>query len=468
MSFTQFLLILRARIWTILVTFVLVTAAAVAISLLLPKKYTATAAVVVDARPLDPIAGIVLPMLGGSFMATQIDILTSERVAMRVVKTLKLDQNEIARQEFLEDTGGAGSLEAWLAQLLLKNLDIKPSRDSTVIDIAYTAVDPRFAAVVANAFAQSFIETNLEMKVEPARQYAVWFDERSKALREKLERAQRRLSEYQQKSGIISVEERLDVENARLQELSTQVVGLQSMSADSRSRQRQAGSQPVESLPEVLVHPLIQNLKADISRAEGKLKDLSAQYGRNHPLIERSEAELAAFREKLDLEIKKVVSGIATANHVNTQREAEIRAQLEAQRAKVIALKKEREEVTVLQQEVENAQKAYDVITTRYTQSNLESQSNQTNIYLLNQAVEPYTHSRPRILLNTIVGVVLGLMLGIGLACMYELRDRRVRSVEDLAFTLELPMLAAISSDIGPRIKRRPLLPAPRSSTETG
>jgi chain length determinant protein EpsF len=459
MSFTQLLLTLRARIGTILLTFGLITLAVVAITLLVPKRYTATASVVVDVKPLDPIAGIALPnsVLMQSVLATQADILWSQRVALDVARTLKLDEDPELREEFLDDTGGAGSIEVWLADSLRKHLEIKPSRDSTVIDIRYTSRDQKLAPVVANAFAQAYIDITLDMKVGPAKKYASWFDDRAKGLRDELEQAQHKLSEYQRKTGILATDEQTDIENARLGELSSQLTVLQAQSADSRSRQRQAAQGPLETVPEVLAHPLVQILKTDIARAEARLEDLNAQVGENHPLVARTKSELKVLRNKLNVEVKRLVSGIDASNRINRQRENAVRNELNAQRGKVMAMKKEREQLSVLQQDVVSAQKAYDAVTARYTQTSLESQANQTNIYMLNPAAEPNRHSRPHLRLNTAVGAVLGMMLGIALALIRESFDRRVRSTHDLPVLPEMPLLARIGAT-GPGM---PLLPAP-------
>jgi chain length determinant protein EpsF len=467
MTLTQLLLILRARMWSALAVFALVVGAAAVLSLVLPKKYTATASIVMDVRSPDPIVGAILPLIGTGYMATQVDILKSDKVAMQVVKDLGLERNPTAREEYEAATAGQGPIELWLARLLQKYLEVKPSRDSNVLEISYTAVDPKFAAIIANAFAKAYMDTSLAMRVEPARQYAGWFDGQIKVLRDNLEQAQAKLSDYQRRSGIVATDERMDVESARLSELSTQVIGLQTQSADSRSRQGQVRAGTTESLQEVLSHPLVQSLKADVARLEAKRQDLLAQYGANYPQLERTEAELRSLRERLDAETAKVIAGIATTNQVNTQREGEVRRALEVQRTKVMAMKQQRDEQTVLVREVESAQRAYDAVSNRLTQTTLESQSTQTNVYLLSAAVEPNTHSRPRLLLNVAVAIVLGFVLGTGLAVGTELIDRRVRSELDLAGVFDAPVLVSIDTDTrGPGARRllglrRPELPAP-------
>lgn len=167
MTLQQFLFILRARARLALMILMVTVLTTFVVSLVLPKQYTASTAVVIDVKSPDPVAGVFLPgMITPGYMATQVDIIGSDRVAQRVVKLLRLDQNADVRQQWQDTTEGRGKLEVWLGDLLQKNLDVKPSRESNVINIAYTASDPAFAAALANAFVQAYIEVNLELKVD--------------------------------------------------------------------------------------------------------------------------------------------------------------------------------------------------------------------------------------------------------------------------------------------------------------
>ena len=444
MSFQQFLLILKARRWAVLSILLLTVATTVAVSLILPKQYSASTEVVIDVRSPDPIAGIVLPgLITPGYMATQVDIVQSDRVAGRVVKLLRLDQNPGVQQEWRDATEGRGTIQSWLIELLKKKLEVKPSRESNVISIGFTGTDPRFAAAVANAFAQAYLETTLELKVEPARQYAAWFGERSTTLRGGLEKAQARLSQYQREHGIVAADERLDVENARLAERSSQLVVVQAQATETASRQRQAKG-GTENLPEVLQNPLVQGMKADVARQEAKLNELAGQLGKNHPQYQRTADELQTLHKKLDAEMKQVASGIGTSNRINQQREGELRSALAAQKAKVMSIKNQRDELAVLQREVENAQRAYDAVAQRLTQTSLESQTQQTNVVVLTPAVEPIEPSSPKLLLNSLLAVFLGTLLGVGCALLLETLSRRVRSAEDLAQALGLPVLGVL------------------------
>ncbi|CAM8643160.1 EpsF, chain length determinant protein EpsF [Comamonadaceae bacterium] len=447
MSLQQFLLILRARWKVALLAFVLTVATTLTVSLLLPKQYTASAAVVVDVKSPDPVSGLMLQgMMAPGYMATQVDIINSDRVAQAVVKNLRMESSPAIQAQWQEATQGKGQLRDWLATLLQRNLDVKPSRESNVISINYTGTDPEFAAAVANAFAQAYMDVNLDLRVAPARQFATFFEEQTKAARGKLEAAQQALSDYQQANGITSADERMDFETTKLNETSSQLTGVQALTTDSQSKRQ---SSKADTIAEVMQSPLINGLKADIARLEAKLTESSGNLGKNHPQIQRTEAELATLKAQLDAETRKITASIDTTYQVGKQREAQLQGALATQKARVLLLNKQRDELNVLRRDIESAQRAFEIVSQRASQTNIESQANQTNIAVLNPASPPPDPSKPRVLINVLVSIVLGTLLGIGLALVLELMNRKVRSTDDLVEALELPVLGAISSASG-------------------
>lgn len=444
MTFSQFLSILKARWLSALLVLALTVGTTIGVSLMLPKNYTATAAVVLDVRSPDPIAGMVLgAMAMPAYMATQVDIIQSDRVAQRVVQGLRLTENAESRRQWLEATAGKGNFEAWLADTIKRRLDVKPSRESNVINVGYSSPDPRSAATLANAFVRAYMDVSVGLRVSPAKQYNEFFDARAKELREALEQAQARLSEHQKKHGILATDERFDIENQRLNELSSQLVALQAMSAESTSRSAQARSQ-ADQLQDVINNPVVAGLRADLSRQEARLQELGARLGENHPQVKELEANIGELRQRIEAETRRVSGSVGVNDTINRQREAGVRAALEAQRTKVLALKQQRDEVTVLQREVDSAQRAYDQVVQRLSQTNLESQNTQTNISVLTPASEPSEHSSPKVLLNAVLSLFLGLLLAVAFALVRELMDRRVRSLADLSEGLGLPVLGSL------------------------
>ena len=440
----QFLRILQARYKLALLIFALTVATVVGVSLKLPKQYTATAALVLDVKSPDPVSGLMLQgMMAPGYMSTQIDIINSDRVAKSVVSLLQLDENPTVRQQWQAETQGKGSLNDWLATVLAQKLDVKPARDSNVININYSASDPGFAAAVANAYSQAYMDVNLDLRAAPARQYASFFEKQTKAAREKLEKAQAVMSSYQQVHGITTADERLDFETARLAETSSQLTGLQGQTTDSQSKRANGRN---DTMPEVMQSTLINGIKAEIARLEARLADSNTTLGPQHPQTQRAESELAALKAQLKSETQKITNSIETTYQVSKQRERQLQETLAAQKAQVLKLNKQRDVLNVMRRDIEAAQRTFELVSQRASQATIESRASQTNISVLNPAVAPQQASKPRLLLNTLVAIILGLLLAITGALLVELTHRRIRSVEDLQEALGIPNLGAIRS----------------------
>jgi succinoglycan biosynthesis transport protein ExoP len=446
MTAQLFLLILRARYKVALFVLIVTVLTTYLVSIRLPKQYTASTSVLIDVKSPDPVAGVVLPgLIAPSYMATQLDIITSDRVAQRVVKLLRLEDSPAIQAQWMEATNGKGKLNLWLASLLQRKLDVKPSKESNVISIGFSGTEPSFVAAVANTFAQAYSDVSLELKVEPARQYASWFEGQSKTLRDQLEKTQGALTSYQEKNNVLAMDEqRVDYEKSKLSELSQALTSVQAQTSDSSSKRQSTSDSG--TLSDVMQSPVIMGLKSDINRLEAKLQESNVNLGKNHPQTLRAESELASLKEKLAGETKQISSSINTSYQVGRQREKELLQAIESQKKRVIDLSKERDEITVLRRDVETAQRAFDAISMKSVQTKMESQTAQTNVAVLTPAAEPTGPSKPNIFLNVAASVILGTLLGLGIAFMLELVNRRVRSAEDLAAITNLPVLASITS----------------------
>lgn len=447
MTLYQFLLVLRARYRVAILVPLVVVLTALAVTVSLPKTYTARTAVLVDVRTPDPVAGgVVSGLVTPSYMATQVDIIGGDRVAQRVVKMLRLDEDPQTKEEWIKATEGRGTLDTWVAESLQRKLDVRPSRESNVINITFKGSSADSAAATVNSIAQAYLDINLALKTEPARLYAVWFEEQTKASRLKLEEAQSRLSNFQQRAGIVSSDERTDYETAKLGEISSQLTTVQGQTTDSQSKRGARG----DSVAEVMQSSLINGLKADVARLESKLQEISVNLGANHPQRQRAESELAAVKSRLASETASVSASIETTYQVGKSRERELQAAVNAQRSRVLMLNKQRDEVNVYRRDVEAAQRAYETVSQSASQTRLQSLINQTNVVRLNTATAPLQPSSPKLLVNLLIAAFGGTLLGVACALLLELTNRRVRSTEDLIQILELPVLASLSSSRAP------------------
>ncbi|MGH8795567.1 MAG: chain length determinant protein EpsF, partial [Caldimonas sp.] len=410
MTLKQYLRIVWARKWLVLALFIVVAAAGTAFTLWLPKQYTAETSMVVELR-IDPALGALAPALAApSYMATQVEILKSERVASRVVKMLGVERSPAAVQQWRDETKAKIPLDRYFANLLQRGLSVEPSRGSNVLNISFSARDPIFAQAAANAFAQAYMDISVELRVAPAKQSAVFLDDQTKALRANLEQAQSRLSKFQQEKGIVVSDERLDQENARYTALIAQLAMAQAERVDTSTRQRNSGT---DISPDVLQSGAVQGLKTQLAAAQTRLTEISAIVGKNHPSRVQLEAQIGEIKSQLATEVRRVSGGASTMNRGSAQKIDELQALVDAQKKQVLSMRSDRDQIAVYQRDVEAAQRAYDAVTGRVGLLNMESQNNQANARLLSPAVEPLEPSRPKVRTGIAGSLLGGLAAGI-------------------------------------------------------
>lgn len=433
MNYSRLLLILLARRNIILLTLAVTVLTTIVVSLLLPKSYKSTATLVLTYKGADPVTGMMLaPQQISNYMATQLDIIRSTKTALIVIDKLKLDQSEIVKASYEESKSGL-DLRNWLAGGLLRDLNIETSRDSSVIQINYVSTDAEFAAMVANAFANAYQEISIRLTVEPSQNAATYFTSQLNIFRDRLDAAQKKLSAYQHDKGIIDTDFRLDIETRRLHELSSQLVNAQAELLGTVDQDGAKWGSEAQSLRNAMV----SNLKINLSQAESKFSEISQKLGRNHPSYAGAKAEVDMLRSELNRHIK-------TTAQDGIKKEAEIKAALEEQKAKVLTLNRARDELQLLTREVEGAQQAYNSAMQRLNQTTLEGQSNLSSVSVLDSAKIPDKPDSPKLLLNVMLSLFLGTMLGIGSGLVAEMIDQRVRSPEDLANVLNAPVLGVI------------------------
>ncbi|MGB4812478.1 MAG: chain length determinant protein EpsF [Methylophilaceae bacterium] len=442
MSFTQFLLILKARFWIILTTFLIVVISTLVVNLfVLKKSYTATTSLVLNYKGMDPVTGVVLPaQLMPGYMATQTDIINSRNVAIKVVDLLKFANSQSAIDQFNAATKGKGEIRDWFADLLLAKLNVKPSKESSVIELSFTGADPDFSAAVANAFAAAYMQTSLSLKVDPAKKAADFLSEQTKSLRIDLEASQAKMSKFQQEKSITGVMGNGDVEAARLNDLSSQLVAVQAQVIEANSRAKSGGA----NSSDVASNPIVQNLKIEITRAAVKLTELSKRVGPSHPQYTSAKTELDQLNSELAQAVHNVDSTVSDTARVYQQRAAEIKAALAAQKEKVLKLNFYKNDLMLLQRDVDNAQRAMDAASQRFTQASIEGNANQIDVAVLNPATPPQAKASPKTFLNVFLSIIIGSILGIGFALLAEMLDRRVRSRDDISDLLEVPVFAII------------------------
>ena len=441
MTAQQIFLLLRARYRVILFTLLGMIGAAVAITFILPKKYTATTMLVIDHK--EPITDVELPkQLSPTYMQTQLDILNSRSVALQVVD----DHNLIL---LVPEEERPLVTRASLADRLLKNLKVTPSQESRVVKLAFTSTDPSLAADLANGFARAYRSVTLELNVSSAQRNATWFSKQLEDLRKWLEEAQRKLASYQQKKGILSTHRRLDIETSRLEELARQIVTAQINASEAESRVKELDNMitngvPVETLSEVRSNDAIQQLQTELLQQESLLAELSTTLGENHPQFKHTDANVKGLREKIAKEIQEIVKSFhGNATRLRTHAN-KLQEEFEMHRTKLLDLKQSLDQIPALEREVEDAERAYQLALQRFSDNTLESRIDEANVTILHEAVVPGRHSSPSLQKNLFVSAFLGTFLGIGLVVLAEMLNPRIRGERDIVEQVKVPLLGVL------------------------
>ena len=495
MNLQQYLAILRARSRLIIGIFVATVAVAGIVTFITPKMYTAFTSVNFEFKGENPFADVrgASAWTGNTYIATQMDIIRSTNVAQKVVD--RLTQNErnhlIASLEaentiidklksailgpirslFRSDenrvrevkassgapSSGAKSSEAlqvrspynWVARAIGHNLAVEPMFGSRIVKISYASTDRQIAALMANKFAEAYLITNLQMIIDPAQKTKVWFDEQLKSLRINLQNAQSKLTAFQQKEGIIATDERIDTENRRLQELTSNLVAAQREMRNAVTEQQQLQEilekgASLMTFPKVFNNPVIQNIKAEIRALEARHVEMSSRLGKNHPKYKRLLQELSSTRGRLDTEIKVITGGIYNDADLASERTRDLAKALEAQKRLVLDLKYEYDRIAVFAREVESAQTTYNTALEQLNLTSMRSMVDQTNVSIVDPASVPGTHSSPRVMTNLVLGGFGGLLLGVGITIFVAILIRKVHSKEDLIAEVGVPLLGQL------------------------
>lgn len=464
MNFSEFLIALRARRKAFAITLAAVIMTAVAVALVVPKKYVANATLLMDVRDEQQMTPGRL-LRDRAYLTTQMELIRSGRVAGQVVRDLKLAAKPGVREAWEQATGGAIPIEDWLATGLIDKLRVDVVAGN-VLNVQFSSSDPKHATAVANGFAKAYLDTALSLRTEPTREAASWFEGQLKSMRSQLTEAQTKVASFQKAKGITSTEERSDIEVARLDTLSGQYSTARNATYEAIAKHKQAlelvqSGIDIDALPEVLSSGHIGSLKLDLARVEQRLDQEGTVLGENHPQYLRTKAEIQAINDKIKHEVKKLVAGLGNAVQQARKREEELKTALQAQNDRVIGMKDARIELSAMMRDVDNAQRSYDAVLARYMTNKIESSAKSTNVALLTPAVEPMTPAQPKVGLISGLAVLIGAMLAAAVVFVLESMDRRVRTRADLETRLAVPSLGRLSrwQPMGGR-----LLPAPNST----
>lgn len=396
---------------------------------------------------------------GEEFFQTQYGLLRSRSLAERVVDSLGLASSDAFLEQMgVEPPRQQGTAAERLARrreavlsVVQANLDVSPVRGSRLVTVSFESPDPQLAARVANAFAENFIQSNLDRKYESSSYAREFLEERIAQTKARLEESERALVAYAANQQIINLREANspDGESQSLagMNLSTLNAALAQSQADrvaAEAKWRQASSAALMTLPEVLQNPTIQRLSEERARVQAEYEEKLQVYQPEFPEM----IQLKARLDELDAQIQSIAGGIRNSIRgeftVAANEERELRSQVEALKGDVLDLRDRSVQYNILLRELDTSRTLYDGLLQRYKEVGITGNVAANNISIVDRARPAEAPSKPQLLVNLALAVLLGLGLGVLVAFIIETLDETLATPDDLEAKLGQPLLAVI------------------------
>jgi polysaccharide biosynthesis transport protein len=419
-----------------------------------PKIYEATCQIIIEpmAPQILPGAKDVVELGTGTFWAnkefyeTQYRIIQSTSVAQRTAEKLGL--------QYDADYGGGGApapdLNA-VGRALSGQLAIKPLKDSRVALITVSDRKPQRAALIANTIADTYIEHNLDHKLEGARSAMAWLAEQEGELKRELESSELKLYQFKKDRNLLAVSlddkqsmlsQNLSSVNQKLTDLRIKILEL-----DAKKKMIERARNNIsdeETLPEIRDNLAIATLRQTYFQQAKEYGDLSSRYGPDHPKMKAIAGQIAATKKAYGDEIDSVLAAFQKSYEQHVENERSLKALMEQQKKDAIELSKIEVDYKPLQRASEQNTKMYSLIASRQKEIDITGPMKTNNVRVLERAIVPGAPVRPKPIQNLLIGLLMGLGTGIALAFAIEALDNTLKTQADVEQFLGVPVLGLV------------------------
>ena len=367
------------------------------------------------------------------YMQTQYEILRSRKIAERTVESLSLYNNvdfigSEPSNPFLKSlTSGAAELLPFLPQSeaktlteaetlalqkkravnkLIQSVSVAMVKNTQILKITVTTTKPSLSADIANAMADVFIESHLQAKLDMTEKATRFLTNSLDGLQQKLQQSEKTLSEFYEENQVVNLDGVVGLAATELEQLNKQLLEAQtSLEFNSLIYKQTRAGVSIESLariPEVLNHPLIQDIRREESRALTKVSELAKTYGPKHPTMISAQAELDAIQETFERQIDSLISSIATQFSVSQERVTNLQREISEAKAKFRRLSALDNKRKTLERERDTNQQLYDSFFTRLKETDELGGFESANASVLDEALASSVPSKPnkKLLIN--------------------------------------------------------------------
>ena len=411
---------------------------------------------------------------------TEIEVIRSRKLAERVIDVLRLDQDpefngklrpESALRTFLKDNLGldlsssadkeaenptALTLEELQAieknkiiDAVLGGVQAKQIPRSRAVVINFTSESPRTAARVLNTLAELYLVARLEDKYDNAQRASAWLAGRIQVLRDKVEASEREIEQYRKRYSLFEgrgtslITEQVSDLNLKLTDATIERRAAEARLAQVRNLKN---AESVDTAVQVLDSSLIQRFREQELELERKEAELGQNLGARHPAMIQLQAERQRFREKLQVEIAKIVQRAENEVLVARGREAALQRDLAAVKGDMTQSNQAAIGLRALEREADANKLLLEQFLASFMQASAQEdmRAQLPDARVVSPAVMPSSPSYPRKTFLVMIALLGSILVGGLLALTIESLDAGFRSAEQIEVLTELPVMAHV------------------------
>ena len=350
-------------------------------------------------------------------------------------------RTEVAAQRNKAD---APYVPPFLVGRYLKYLKITPIKNTRLVEVAFSTPDPRLSQRLADAHAAGFIRMNIDNRAALTDEAHEFLDKKNAELRAKLERSEEALNRFRQTHGVVSLDKGENVVVDRLVALNSQLTTARTQRIDAESLFRTVANKKYQDLSQVMTQGSIPQLKSNIATLEAEYARLATIFKPDHPRLQELTEHIGAARGNLNAEVANVVKGIESSFVAARARERALEAEAKKQEQKALDLKHIGVEYAVLQEDVNINRTLYESVLKRLSETNVSNDLAISNIQIMQRADLPILSSSPKTARNLLLGALVGLFLGVGLAFLLDYLDTKMRTPEHVERAVSLHTLGVV------------------------
>jgi capsular exopolysaccharide synthesis family protein len=399
------------------------------------------------------------------YYLTQYEILRSRNLAQRVIKKMPGDmETEMSSKGIVSSAIGAisGHLPTFsndaqevideqkkenkLIDSFIKRLDVIPVKTSQLVNISFVANDPKFSANVANAIADEYLLFARESKIEPTLEARERLEKEVDSMRKKLKASEKNLHQHIAKSRSIFLNEDKDYESHITKKLSKLFEELDEATSERISREaiyREVKKSGID-YSAVLQNPVIQSLTIEYTNLESEYYNLLKVHKPAYPKMVRLNEQIDQLKDRIGEEEQKIVNSLDSDYKIALKREMFLSSAIKKLQQDVTASQQNIIQLQMLNREVETNRNIYNSLVQRLKELGVSAALTESNIQIIDRAEAPYKPFKPRKALNIILSLIIGLFGGILLAFFTEYFDNSVKTVEDIEYRANLPVLGMV------------------------